>query len=167
MDALARIVGAAHVERDVVVGDAGVAGVPATLVRPGTAAQVAEVVAWCYAHDVPIVPVGGAVRKDVAGYDLRALLTGSEGTLGIVTAAWLRLTPAPAAQLVVVAAYADAAAGCAAILRVLASGVVPAALEFFDEGAVGAAGASFPLGTLGGFVVIAEADGSVAEAAPG
>src|SRR5215218_349823 len=275
MDALARIVGAAHVERDVVVGDVGVAGLPATLVRPGTAAQVAEVVAWCYAHDVAIVPVGGgsglaggaavlrsdavalalgrldaigsfeaelwrmhaqagvttatvarrarengllfppdpgapeqsqlggmiatnaggphafrygvtgdwvtgieavlapgrlvrvggAVRKDVAGYDLRALLTGSEGTLGIVTAAWLRLTPAPAAQLAVVAAYADAPAGCAAILRVLASGIVPAALEFFDEGAVGAAGASFPLGALGGFVVIAEADGSVGEAA--
>src|SRR5215218_4288687 len=69
-----------------------------------------------------LVRVGGAVRKDVAGYALRALLTGSEGTLGIVTAAWLRLTPAPAAQLAVVAAYADAPAGCAAILRVLASG---------------------------------------------
>jgi FAD/FMN-containing dehydrogenase len=112
-----------------------------------------------------LVRVGGPVRKDVAGYDLRALLTGSEGTLGIVTAAWLRLTPAPAARLAVVAAYADAAAGCAAILRVLASGIVPAALEFFDEGAIGAAGATFPLGALRGFVVIAEADGSVAEAA--
>ena len=42
-----------------------------------------------------LVRVGGAMRKDVAGYDLRALLIGSEGTLGIVTAAWLRFVPAP------------------------------------------------------------------------
>jgi FAD/FMN-containing dehydrogenase len=65
MHALARIVGAAHVEHDAVVGDVGVAGVPATLVRPGSAAEVAEVVAWCYAHDVAIVPVGG--RSGLAG----------------------------------------------------------------------------------------------------
>ena len=38
------------------------------------------------------------VRKDVAGYDLKSLLVGSEGTLGIVTAAWLRLMPAPEAR---------------------------------------------------------------------
>jgi FAD/FMN-containing dehydrogenase len=275
VDALARIVGSQHVEAGAVVGDTAVAGVPATLVRPGTAAQVAAVVAWCYAHDVALVPVGGrsglaggaavldgdavalslerlravrsfepelwrmeaeagvttatiarlaresglyfppdpgapeqsqlggtiatnaggphafkygvtgdwvtgieavlapgelvrvggALRKDVAGYDLAALLTGSEGTLGIVTAAWLRLVPAPQAQLPVVAAYPDAAAGCAAILRVLASGVVPAAIEFFDDGAMRAAGAAFPAGALRGFVVLAEADGSAAEAA--
>jgi FAD/FMN-containing dehydrogenase len=45
-----------------------------------------------------IVSVGGAIRKDVAGYDLKALLVGSEGTLGIVTAARLRLLPAPEAS---------------------------------------------------------------------
>src|SRR4051812_37815086 len=44
-----------------------------------------------------LVAVGGPVRKDVAGYDLKSLLVGSEGTLGIVTAAWLRLVPAPEA----------------------------------------------------------------------
>ena len=38
-----------------------------------------------------IVAVGGPVRKDVAGYDLKSLLIGSEGTLGVITAAWLRL----------------------------------------------------------------------------
>ena len=112
-----------------------------------------------------LVRVGGATRKDVAGYDLRALLTGSEGTLGIITAAWLRFVPAPERRLVLVAAYPDAAAGCEAVLRVLAGGVVPAALEFFDEGAIRAAGAAFPDGGLHGFVVVAEADGSHAEAA--
>jgi FAD/FMN-containing dehydrogenase len=42
-----------------------------------------------------IVSVGGAIRKDVAGYDIKRLLVGSEGTLGIITAAWLKLLPAP------------------------------------------------------------------------
>ena len=111
-----------------------------------------------------LVRVGGALRKDVAGYDLRALLTGSEGTLGIITAAWLRFVPAPEQRLALVAAYPDAAAGCDAVLRVLASGIVPAALEFFDEGAIRLAGAAFPGGALAGFVVVAEADGSEAEA---
>ncbi|MCA1657017.1 MAG: FAD-binding oxidoreductase, partial [Actinobacteria bacterium] len=91
-----------------------------------------------------VVHVGGPVRKDVAGYDLRALLTGSEGTLGIITAAWLRLVPAPEAQLPVVAAYPDAATGCDAILRVLAAGIAAAALDYADEAAVRAAGGSFP-----------------------
>jgi FAD/FMN-containing dehydrogenase len=42
-----------------------------------------------------VVTLGGPIRKDVAGYDLRSLLIGSEGTLAVITAAWLRLTPAP------------------------------------------------------------------------
>ena len=86
-----------------------------------------------------VVRVGGALRKDVAGYDLRGLLIGSEGTLGIVTAAWLRLIPAPEAALPVVGFYADAAAGCAAVQNALASGAIPAALEFLDAGALAAA----------------------------
>src|SRR3954453_12957400 len=56
-----------------------------------------------------VISVGGPIRKDVAGYDLRSLLIGSEGTLGIVTAAWLKLTPAPEAALPVFAFYDDAA----------------------------------------------------------
>ena len=46
-----------------------------------------------------IVAIGGAIRKDVAGYDPKSLLIGSEGTLGVITAAWLRLLPAPEAKL--------------------------------------------------------------------
>ncbi|MBA3327145.1 MAG: FAD-binding oxidoreductase, partial [Solirubrobacterales bacterium] len=225
MDALQRIVGARHVEAGAIVGDTALTGAARALVRPGSAAEVAEVVRWCYANDVAMVPVGGQtgfaggasplgddvvavalerlravrsfdpllwrmeaeagvttatvarlarengllfapdpgaaersqlggtiatnaggphafkygvtgdwvmaleavlapgelvrfggpVRKDVAGYDLCGLLTGSEGTLGIVTAAWLRFVPAPEAALPVAATYADAAAGCAAI----------------------------------------------------
>jgi FAD/FMN-containing dehydrogenase len=112
-----------------------------------------------------LVRLGGAVRKDVAGYDLRGLLVGSEGTLGIVTAAWLRLVPAPEAQLPVIAAYPSSAAGCAAILRVPAAGIRACALEFLDVPTMDAAGGAFPGGPLRGFVVLAEADGSAGEAA--
>src|SRR5205085_1596275 len=69
-----------------------------------------------------LVAVGGPLRKDVAGYDLRSLLVGSEGTLGIVTAVWLRLLPAPEAALPVTAWYPDVASGCRAIDAVLAAG---------------------------------------------
>ncbi len=114
-----------------------------------------------------LVEIGGPIRKDVAGYDLRSLIVGSEGTLGIVTAAWLKLTPAPEAELPVVAFYADPEAGGRAIGAVLGSGVVPAALEYLDAGALEAAGGSFPgpaIPEQAGFVLIAEADGSEPEA---
>jgi glycolate oxidase subunit GlcD len=113
-----------------------------------------------------VIAVGGAVRKDVAGYDLKSLLIGSEGTLGIVTAAWLRLIPAPEAAYPVVGFYADTAQGCAAIERVVGSGLVPGALEYLDGGALAAAGGSFPGGVPAGagFMVIAEADGHRDEA---
>src|SRR4051812_32567231 len=42
-----------------------------------------------------LIRVGGPLRKDVAGYDLRSLLIGSEGTLGIITSVWLSFVPAP------------------------------------------------------------------------
>ncbi len=114
-----------------------------------------------------VIEVGGSIRKDVAGYDLRALLIGSEGTLGVITAAWLELLPAPEAVLPVVGLYAGAEAGCAAIERVLAAGLVPAALEYLDAGALEAAGGSFPGGVPAeaGFMVIAELDGGAAEVA--
>jgi glycolate oxidase subunit GlcD len=112
-----------------------------------------------------VIAVGGPIRKDVAGYDLKSLLIGSEGTLGIVTAAWLRLIPAPEAVLPVAAFYPDTTSGCAALERVIGSGLVPAALEYLDAGAIRAAGRSFPGGVPeAGFLVIAEADGSHDEA---
>jgi glycolate oxidase subunit GlcD len=113
-----------------------------------------------------MIAVGGPIRKDVAGYDLKSLLIGSEGTLGIVTAAWLRLLPAPEASFPVAGFYDGTAAGCRAIERVLGSGLVVAALEYLDEGTLAAAGGSFPaaLPAGAGFLVIAEADGSRREA---
>jgi glycolate dehydrogenase FAD-linked subunit len=116
-----------------------------------------------------VIAVGGPVRKDVAGYDLVHLLVGSEGTLGIVTAAWLRLIPAPEAAFPVVGVYRDAPAGCRAIELAMASGIVPAAIEYLDAGTLARAGAAYPwaLPAGAGFMVIAEADGSAAEAEAG
>jgi glycolate oxidase subunit GlcD len=113
-----------------------------------------------------LITVGGPIRKDVAGYDLRALLIGSEGTLGVITAAWLKLIPAPEVALPVMAFYRSVEAGGQALEAVLGSGVVPAALEFLDAGALDAARGAFPreIPVEATFALIAEADGSRAEA---
>jgi glycolate oxidase subunit GlcD len=113
-----------------------------------------------------IVRVGGPVRKDVAGYDVKSLLIGSEGTLGLITAAWLRLVPAPELELPVIGLYPDAEAGIAAIERVLGWGIVPAAIEYIDGKMLRFSGAAYPFGVpeTAGFMVITEADGSAAEA---
>jgi glycolate oxidase subunit GlcD len=114
-----------------------------------------------------VVTVGGPIRKDVAGYDLKSLLIGSEGTLGIITAAWLRLIPAPEVTLPVAVFHRDVDAGCDAILRVVGSGIDATAIEFLDGETLACAGQSFdgPLPDGAGFLVIAEADGSAKEAA--
>ncbi len=113
-----------------------------------------------------LVSVGGPIRKDVAGYDLKRLLVGSEGTLGIVTAAWLKLLPAPESVLPVAVFHRGNAEGCAALLRVVGSGVVAAALDVLDAETLACGAASFPGGVPdgAGFVLLAEADGSRAEA---
>jgi glycolate oxidase subunit GlcD len=113
-----------------------------------------------------VVHLGGPLRKDVAGYDLTHLLIGSEGTLGVITAAWLRLTPAPEAAWPVVGFFDGVSGGVGAIERVIGTGLPVAALEYVDSEAMRYASASFP-GEVpaGGFAVLAEADGSTEEAA--
>jgi glycolate oxidase subunit GlcD len=114
-----------------------------------------------------VVRGGGPIRKDVAGYDLKSLLIGSEGTLGVITAAWLRLLPAPEVFLPLAAFYPDTASGCAAIERIMGSGVEASAIEYLDRGALAAAGPTFPGGVPddAGFLLLTEADGMREEAA--
>jgi glycolate oxidase subunit GlcD len=113
-----------------------------------------------------VMSVGGPIRKDVAGYDLRALLTGSEGTLGIVTAAWLRLMPAPEAELPLVAFLRDTESGVEALEAVLGSGVYPTAIEYLDGATLAIGAPTFPgdVPDGAGFLIAAEVDGSRAEA---
>jgi glycolate oxidase subunit GlcD len=127
--------------------------------------------AWVLGLEVVVAPgelvrLGGPVRKDVAGYDLKHLLVGSEGTLGVITSAWLRLTPAPEAAWPVVGFFDGVRAGAAAIERVVGSGLPAAALEYLDSETMRYAGPTFP-GEVpaGAFGVLAEADGSHDEAA--
>jgi glycolate oxidase subunit GlcD len=127
--------------------------------------------AWVMGLEVVVAPgelvrFGGPVRKDVAGYDLKHLLVGSEGTLGVITSAWLRLTPAPEAAWPVVGFFEGVRAGAAAIERVVGSGLPVAALEYLDSETMRYAGPTFP-GEVpaGAFGVLAEADGSHDEAA--
>ncbi len=114
-----------------------------------------------------LVRLGGPIRKDVAGYDIKSLLIGSEGTLGVVTAAWVKLIPAPEVALPLAALYPDAETGCAAIEAILGNGILAAAIEYLDEGSIEATRGAFPvkLPAESGFMVIADADGSAAEAA--
>ena len=128
--------------------------------------------AWVTGLEVVLAPgelvwLGGPIRKDVAGYDIKSLMIGSEGTLGIVTAAWVKMIPAPEAALPLAALYPDSETGCAAIEMILASGIVAAAIEYLDEGAVKATRGAFPesIPDEAGFMVIADADGTKVEAA--
>jgi glycolate oxidase subunit GlcD len=126
---------------------------------------------WVTGLEVVVAPgelvrFGGPLRKDVAGYDLKQLLIGSEGTLGVITAAWLRLMPAPEAAWPVIGFFDGVRGGAAAIERVIGSGLPAAALEYIDAETMRYAGATFP-GEVpdGAFAVLAEADGSHDEAA--
>ena len=85
--------------------------------------------------DGRVLRLGGRTVKDVAGYDLKRLFTGSEGTLGIVTEIVLRLRPAPPAHTTVVATFADAVAAGRAVTAIR-SRTRPAVLEFMDATAL-------------------------------
>ncbi len=80
-----------------------------------------------------IVNLGGRTIKNVVGYDLIHIFISSEGTLGVVTRAELKLNPLPPASKTIMAVYDDAAAAGESVFRVLEKGVIPAKIEFIDN----------------------------------
>ncbi len=79
-----------------------------------------------------IVRCGGRTHKNKTGFDLIGLFTGSEGMLGVVTEATLRLLPLPPARASLSASFATAPAAAAAVQAVFHGGFLPAALEVAD-----------------------------------
>ena len=82
--------------------------------------------------DGEIVVLGGP-SPDPLGLDLRAVMVGSEGTLGIVTRALVKVTPNPPAVRTLLLAFDSVSAAAATVTDVIAKGVVPAALEMMDQ----------------------------------
>ncbi len=82
--------------------------------------------------DGSVIRTGHRTLKGVAGYDLTALLVGSEGTLGIVTEATLRLRPRPARTATIAAWCAGVAQAASAVAALTAAGVQPSMLELLD-----------------------------------
>ncbi len=80
-----------------------------------------------------IMKLGGVTVKNRTGYELVMLFTGSEGTLGVITKITLRLLPMPPANKTMMAVFDDIAVGGRAVSNILASGVVPAKIEFVDN----------------------------------
>ncbi len=116
--------------------------------------------------DGRIVWVGGGA-PDRPGYDLTGALVGSEGMLGIVTKALVRLTPVPAATAVMLAAFGDIDSASQAVTRIIGAGILPAALELMDALTIQAVEpayhAGYPLDA--GAVLLIEIDGQAEDVA--
>ena len=80
----------------------------------------------------------GSEAPDVPGYDLLALLIGSEGMLGVVTEVTVKLVPKPELAQVVMASFDDVARAGDAVAAIIAAGIIPAGLEMMDKPATAA-----------------------------
>ncbi len=83
--------------------------------------------------DGTILQTGGKAIKNVTGYDLKSLFVGSEGTLGIITRALLRLIPLPPRRGTLQIMFGSLDDGCATVHQLLCSGIVPSAAEIMDR----------------------------------
>ena len=114
--------------------------------------------------DGRVIRTGTRTVKGVVGYDLTRLLVGSEGTLGIITEATLKLIPRPKARATLVGVFRDLETAARAVNAVLGQGILPVALEFMDRTTLRAVADKLPFGLEpeeGSFVLV-EVDGSQA-----
>jgi glycolate oxidase len=80
-----------------------------------------------------IIRTGGKLAKDVAGYDLTRLYVGSEGTLGVITEATLKLIPMPETKKTMLALYDSLEAAARSVSKIIANKIIPTTLEFLDQ----------------------------------
>ena len=115
--------------------------------------------------DGELVRLGAGRAAQAPGYDLTGVFIGSEGTLGIATKIWVRLSRSPQAVCTILAAFASIEQAGAAVSAIVAAGLRPAAAEIMDALAIGAAEAAvscgYPPGA--GAVLIVELDGPEVE----
>jgi glycolate oxidase len=113
-----------------------------------------------------LLEIGGD-SLDSAGYDLLALLTGSEGLLAVTTEVTVKLLPKPARAQCILAAFDDIAKAGQAVANIIAAGIIPAGLEMMDRITTGAVEpfvkAGYPLDAAA--ILLCESDGMDAEVA--
>jgi glycolate oxidase len=111
-----------------------------------------------------VVEFGGDAL-DAPGYDLLALITGSEGLLAVITEITVKLCPKPQTAQVALAAFDDLERAGAAVGAIIAAGIIPAGLEMMDQPATRAVEqfvhAQYPLDAAA--VLLCESDGTAAE----
>ncbi|WP_371415705.1 FAD-linked oxidase C-terminal domain-containing protein [Azoarcus sp. DD4] len=109
----------------------------------------------------------GSHALDVPGYDLLALMTGSEGMLAVVTEVTVKLTPKPQLAQCVLAAFDDVVKAGEAVAAIIAAGIIPAGLEMMDQPATAAVEefvhAGYPLDAKA--ILLCESDGTPEEVA--
>src|SRR6185369_15280302 len=109
----------------------------------------------------------GSDAPDAPGYDLLALLIGSEGMLGVVTEVTVKLVPKPEQAQVVMASFADVGQAGGAVAAINAAGIIPAGLEMMDKAATAAVEpyvkAGYDLNAEA--ILLCEADGTPEEVA--
>ncbi|WP_328504576.1 FAD-binding protein [Streptomyces sp. NBC_00457] len=112
------------------------------------------------------IRTGRRTVKGVTGYDLTALLTGSEGTLGVITAATLRLRPLPESTATVAAYFRTFAEGAEAVSALTAARLEPAMAELLDGPVLGAVddAQGTDLRSRGGALLLLQCDGRAAQA---
>ncbi len=80
-----------------------------------------------------VMSTGNKCVKDVAGYSLKDLFIGSEGTLGVITKVLLKLIPKPQAKKTLVATFAQMDRAAEAVSAIIAAQIIPCTLEFLDR----------------------------------
>lgn len=109
-----------------------------------------------------VIRTGGKTVKNVVGFDLTGLMSGSEGMLGIITEATLKLLPMPEATSTVRANFTSMEAACKVLTKFTPCGILPMAMEVIDKHCVAAIEENFAFGLSkeAGAIILVAVDGS-------